>query len=51
MLLVINHGISSDEIKSMFETGRQFFALPDSTKAKYPLDVPRNAGWEKFAQV
>ncbi|SAM03969.1 hypothetical protein [Absidia glauca] len=48
---VINHGISSDEIQSMFETGRRFFALPDSTKAKYPLDVPRNAGWEKFAQL
>ncbi|KAI8340069.1 hypothetical protein BC941DRAFT_419304 [Chlamydoabsidia padenii] len=48
---VINHGISSDEIQTMFETGRRFFALPDSTKAKYPLDVPRNAGWEKFAQL
>ncbi|CAO3591383.1 unnamed protein product [Absidia cylindrospora] len=48
---VINHGISDKEIQAMFETGQQFFALPDSTKANYPLDVPRNAGWEKFAQL
>ncbi|CAO3631986.1 unnamed protein product [Cunninghamella blakesleeana] len=48
---VSNHGINSNDVQEMFNTGKQFFALPDNIKSKYPLDVPRNAGWEKLSQI
>ncbi|KAI8086008.1 uncharacterized protein BX664DRAFT_281565 [Halteromyces radiatus] len=48
---VINHGIDEDQIQHMFKISQDFFDLPESTKTKYPLDVPRNAGYENFAQL
>ncbi|KAI9248158.1 hypothetical protein EDC94DRAFT_625303 [Helicostylum pulchrum] len=35
----------------MFESSRDFFALDDAIKSKYPIDVTRNAGWEKLSQI
>ncbi|KAG1093029.1 hypothetical protein G6F42_019049 [Rhizopus arrhizus] len=48
---VVNHGIDIKDIRSMFQASHDFFALDDSIKAKYPIDVSRNAGWEKLAQI
>ncbi|KAI9471041.1 MAG: hypothetical protein EXX96DRAFT_375911 [Benjaminiella poitrasii] len=48
---VINHGIDIQDIRRMFEASHDFFALDDSIKAKYAMDVSRNAGWEKLAQI
>ncbi|KAI9493446.1 hypothetical protein BDB00DRAFT_823132 [Zychaea mexicana] len=48
---VINHGISVEDIRAMFQASVDFFALPDGIKEKYPMDVSRNAGWEKLAQI
>ncbi|KAI8061023.1 hypothetical protein BC940DRAFT_245729 [Gongronella butleri] len=48
---VKNHGIALEDIQEMFDLSRRFFALPDEIKNKYPLDVPRNAGWERFTQI
>lgn len=49
--IVINHGIEISDIRSMFQASHDFFALDDSIKAKYPIDVSRNAGWEKLTQI
>lgn len=35
----------------MFDTSHLFFNLPESVKENYPMDYPRNAGWEKVSQV
>ena len=51
MRAVINHGIPIEDIRSMFQASVDFFALPDDIKRKYPMDISRNAGWEKLAQV
>ncbi|KAI8578606.1 hypothetical protein K450DRAFT_281655 [Umbelopsis ramanniana AG] len=48
---VVNHGISVQQIRTMFQTSHDFFALPDEIKAKTPMDKTRNAGWEKLAQI
>ncbi|ORX45458.1 leucoanthocyanidin dioxygenase [Hesseltinella vesiculosa] len=48
---VKNHGIPIETLREMFLVSKQFFALSDSTKKNYSLDVPRNAGWERFAQI
>ncbi|KAI8393333.1 uncharacterized protein BYT42DRAFT_487154 [Radiomyces spectabilis] len=48
---VVNHGISVETIRTMFQASHDFFALPDNVKSKYPIDVSRNAGWEKLAQI
>ncbi len=46
---VSNHGIPLEQIQTAFEMTQQFFNLPESIKARYPLN--RNAGWESKAQV
>lgn len=46
---VANHGIPLNQIQSTFAMTEQFFKLPDSVKAQYPLS--RNAGWESKAQI
>ncbi|MCU4333033.1 isopenicillin N synthase family dioxygenase [Acinetobacter pittii] len=46
---VSNHGIPLEQIQTTFEMTQQFFNLPESIKARYPLN--RNAGWESKAQV
>ena len=48
---VKNHGIPQHLIDDMFAHAAAFFDLPDERKAKYRFDKPRNAGWEKMAQV
>ena len=46
---VSGHGIAPPVITDAFSRAEQFFALPDTVKAQYPLN--RNAGWEKRAQI
>ncbi|ORZ16902.1 hypothetical protein BCR42DRAFT_391725 [Absidia repens] len=48
---VVNHGICIQDIRAMFQTSHDFFALPDQIKSKYTIDISRNAGWEKQTQV
>ncbi|CDS12219.1 hypothetical protein LRAMOSA04414 [Lichtheimia ramosa] len=48
---VVNHGIPIEDIRAMFKASVDWFALSDDIKAKYPIDVSRNAGWEKLTQV
>lgn len=49
--IVVNHGLTVEDIRTMFRTSHDFFALPDEIKAHTPMDKSRNAGWEKLAQV
>lgn len=35
----------------MFRASYDFFNLEDSIKSKYSIDIKRNAGWEKMAQI
>lgn len=46
-----NHGIPIAQIQSAFAMAEQFFALPESTKARFPLVKGTNAGWEFMQQV
>lgn len=47
---MVNHGITPEEIKSIFATSKSFFALPDEIKATVPWN-PQNVGWEQNSQV
>ncbi|KAB8222908.1 hypothetical protein BDV33DRAFT_228997 [Aspergillus novoparasiticus] len=47
---IVDHGISTDEIETMFATTERFFNLPDNVKATVPWN-PNNVGWEKKSQV
>lgn len=47
---LVNHGISSAQIESVFEASASFFSLPDSTKGQVPFTT-KNAGWEKNSQI
>lgn len=44
-----NHGIPLEQVREAFEWSERFFALPQATKAQWPL--ARNSGWENLAQV
>lgn len=48
---VVDHGIDLAVVDHAFEMAERFFALPESTKAQYPLKSGRNAGWEYKSQV
>ncbi len=48
---LVNHGIPQADIDDAFASAERFFALPESTKAQYPLRDGSNAGWEFQAQV
>ena len=48
---VFNHGIPQTEINRAFTLAERFFALPNETKAHYPLIRGTNAGWEFKEQV
>jgi hypothetical protein len=48
---IVDHGISKDEVNSIFEQSARFFNLPDDIKAKVPFSPKYNAGWEKNAQI
>ncbi|MEV6333384.1 2-oxoglutarate and iron-dependent oxygenase domain-containing protein [Nocardia vinacea] len=45
------HGIPQDRIDDVFARTAEFFALPEATKAQYPLVKANNAGWESLSQV
>lgn len=47
---IIDHGISEEEVKSIFATSESFFSLPDHAKAEVPWN-PQNVGWEKQSQI
>lgn len=47
----MSHGIEIQDIRNMFQASHDFFKLDDTIKSKYPIDVKRNAGWEKLAQI
>jgi isopenicillin N synthase-like dioxygenase len=51
LLLVVNHDISIEDIRAMFDASHSFFELSENTKENYLMDYPRNAGWEKLSQV
>lgn len=50
-VLFVNHDIPVKDIRIMFDASHSFFDLPDNTKENYPMDYPRNGGWEKLPQV
>ncbi|GAB3733271.1 isopenicillin N synthase family dioxygenase [Nocardiopsis nanhaiensis] len=45
------HGISQAEMDGAFAMAERLFALPEETKARYPLVKELNAGWESLSQV
>ena len=47
---LIDHGISKEDIQSMFAISKSFFDLPDEVKARVPWN-PNNVGWEKNSQI
>jgi len=48
---IYNHGIVPDLQQAAFALSKQFFALPEQLKARYPLVRSLNAGWESRSQV
>lgn len=48
---VVDHGISTAEINTMFDESARFFSLPDPVKVKVPFSPAHNAGWEQNSQV
>ncbi|KAJ5635896.1 uncharacterized protein N7484_009209 [Penicillium longicatenatum] len=44
--MLIDHGISKEEIEAQFAISKAFFDLPMETKAKTPHDTASNNGWE-----
>ncbi|KAK7910827.1 hypothetical protein PG985_013308 [Apiospora marii] len=48
--VIVDHGLSSEEIEAQFDNAARFFALPDAVKATVPFSR-RNVGWEKAAQI
>lgn len=48
---IIEHGIRSEVVQTMFEDSARFFSQHDTVKAKVPFSVVDNAGWEKNAQI
>ncbi|KAJ5646384.1 hypothetical protein N7490_002756 [Penicillium lividum] len=47
---LINHGLTREDIESMFMTSKSFFGLPDETKKTVPWNT-NNVGWEKNSQI
>ena len=47
---LINHGIPQEQIDEAFALTERFFALPQETKAQYPLGKGTNTGWEFNSQ-
>ena len=46
-----NHGLPEADIKQMFATVEDFFALPDEDKQRVPVDPDTYLGWEKNAEI
>lgn len=49
--VLVDHGISVEEINEMFKLSQSYFALPDNVKAENALVPEKNVGWEKQAQI
>lgn len=47
---LVDHGISTEDIDSIFSTSKSFFDLPDDAKATVPWNS-NNVGWEKNSQI
>ena len=47
---LIDHGLSKEDIESIFMTSKSFFELPDETKKTVPWNT-NNVGWEKNSQI
>ncbi|KAJ5808113.1 hypothetical protein N7474_009382 [Penicillium riverlandense] len=47
---LVDHGLSKEDIDTMFATSKSFFDLPDETKATVPWNS-NNVGWEKNSQI
>lgn len=47
---LIDHGLSIQDIETMFRTSKSFFDLPDDAKATVPWNS-NNVGWEKNSQI
>lgn len=48
---IVDHGISREQIDTMFDTSASFFNLDEDLKATIPFSPFHNAGWEKNAQI
>ncbi|KAJ6095444.1 hypothetical protein N7486_006190 [Penicillium sp. IBT 16267x] len=49
-LTLIDHGLSKEDIESIFMTSKSLFELPDETKKTVPWNT-NNVGWEKNSQI
>ncbi|KAJ5092974.1 hypothetical protein N7456_008835 [Penicillium angulare] len=47
---LVNHGLSKEDIESMFTTSKSFFDLSDDIKKTVPWNA-NNVGWEKNSQI
>jgi isopenicillin N synthase-like dioxygenase len=48
---LVNHGIPLEQVDEAFAMTERFFALPNETKAHFPMRKGTNAGWEYMSQV
>ncbi|WP_106209213.1 isopenicillin N synthase family dioxygenase [Kineococcus rhizosphaerae] len=48
---IVNHGIPAAEVDRAFAMAKAFFDLPVEVKQRFPLDKPKNSGWESGTQV
>lgn len=44
--MLVDHGISKEDIEAQFAISKAFFDLPMDTKSKTPHDTSSNNGWE-----
>jgi isopenicillin N synthase-like dioxygenase len=49
--MLVDHGISVDEIKHQFGISKSFFDLPKDVKGKTAYDLNAGLGWEYKAQT
>ncbi|KAJ3712489.1 hypothetical protein C8R42DRAFT_728012 [Lentinula raphanica] len=50
-ILVDQERPSKQDIQRMFDLSTKYFALPDTTKGRWPFIREQNTGWEKDAQI
>ncbi|KAL9108644.1 MAG: hypothetical protein Q9227_006590 [Pyrenula ochraceoflavens] len=48
--VIVDHGLADEDIDSIFEQSRRFFALPHEAKATVSF-LPKNVGWEYKGQI
>ncbi|KAF4125818.1 Isopenicillin N synthase [Geosmithia morbida] len=47
---IVDHGVTTEQIDSMFAMSERFFALPNETKSTVAWN-PNNVGWEHKSQI